>query len=342
MFAPSRRGGNNKKRARTDSEDISKEDDDPPRSLARSTAEVTSGEENPAQTFPYPQPPPQPRHLSVHNLLGHSPPPARYLQQFGHTSSSTHSSPQTSFSAEHATPQTRPTLPSIQSHTATGYADSPPSPRRKRMANPPLHAADPSSIVVADMRNESDALQILALASGQAANREGEEERSDRYDGQSAAGTVDSTGMGGHQQQMRGIPSSPEKEIQLAKLAQFPLVKMGILSVEQTRRLVDMFFKCHHHFFVSFPTFFRRQYIYIYIREKLTLGSSQLFRRTASQGLLNNYPCLHKMKSTFWQPSSSFRAGWKTRQRCERSMSAHGQSCVDGSPRSNVSVNRLP
>ncbi|ADV23934.1 specific RNA polymerase II transcription factor, putative [Cryptococcus gattii WM276] len=254
VFAPSRRGGNNKKRARTDSEDISKEDDDPPRSLARSTAEVTSGEENPAQTFPYPQPPPQPRHLSVHNLLGHSPPPARYLQQFGHTSSSTHSSPQTSFSAEHATPQTRPTLPSIQSHTATGYADSPPSPRRKRMANPPLHAADPSSIVVADMRNESDALQILALASGQAANREGEEERSDRYDGQSAAGTVDSTGMGGHQQQMRGIPSSPEKEIQLAKLAQFPLVKMGILSVEQTRRLVDMFFKCHHHFFPIIPS----------------------------------------------------------------------------------------
>lgn len=312
MFAPSRRGGNNKKRARTDSEDISREDEDPPRPLGRSTAEVTSGEEHSSQTFPYPQPPPQPRHPSVHNLLGHSPPPARYRQHFGHTSSSSQSSPQTSFSADHATPQTRPTLSNVQSHTATGYPDSPPSPRRRRTANPPLHAADPSSIVVADMRNESDALQILALASGQAANRDGEEERSDRHDGHSVPGTVDSTGMGGHQQQMRGAPSSPEKEMQLAKLAQFPLVKLGILSVEQTTRLVDMFFKCHHHFFVSVSASCIAQ---LKIQKMLTLNFSQLFPRMASQGRLNNYPSLPKTKNTFWRPSSSFRAGWKTRQR---------------------------
>ena len=98
-----------------------------------------------------------------------------------------------------------------------GVSDTP-SPKRRRLhLNPPMQASDPSSIVVADMQNESDALQILALASGQ----------------------------GVRQQSGRAGPAP------LANLADFPLVRLGILDPSQLITLIDSFFQNHHHFFVS-------------------------------------------------------------------------------------------
>jgi hypothetical protein len=89
------------------------------------------------------------------------------------------------------------------------------SPKRRRLhLNPPLHAADPSSIVVADMQNESDALHILALA-GQ--------------------GRLESTA---HKQ--------PTKS-----LREYPLVKLGIVTELQVLNLSEVFFRCHHHLYVS-------------------------------------------------------------------------------------------
>jgi hypothetical protein len=106
------------------------------------------------------------------------------------------------------------------------------SPKRRRLhLNPPLHAADPSSIVVADMQNESDALHILALASGAGERRALVETRTHRvvHPGQSKT----PTGLEG-----------------------FALIKLGITDSEQVRNLADTFFKYHHHLFVSKPLVF--------------------------------------------------------------------------------------
>jgi hypothetical protein len=66
------------------------------------------------------------------------------------------------------------------------------------------------------MQNESDALHILALASGEQNNQR------KAYD----HGTVN-------------------------HLADFALVKLGILTTGQVKELSEMFFKFHHHLFVS-------------------------------------------------------------------------------------------
>jgi hypothetical protein len=79
-----------------------------------------------------------------------------------------------------------------------------------------MQASDPSSIVVADMQNESDALQILALASGQGLREQGGK--------------------------LGPVPT--------ASLTDFPLVKLGILDPTQLILLTDGFFQHHHHFFV--------------------------------------------------------------------------------------------
>lgn len=93
---------------------------------------------------------------------------------------------------------------------------SPPSPKRRRLhLNPPLKASDPSSIVVADMQNESDALQILAMASGNAGSKAKE------------------------------IPGG------MSDLGVFPLVQMGIVNTGQVAMLTEAFFQHHHHFFAS-------------------------------------------------------------------------------------------
>jgi len=99
-----------------------------------------------------------------------------------------------------------------------GGSSNTPSPKRRRLhLNPPLQVSDPSSIVVADMQNESDALQILALASGH-----------------------------GH----KGSGSTPGQS-STASLADFALVRLGILDTTQLLTLAEAFFLHHHHFFVS-------------------------------------------------------------------------------------------
>lgn len=100
------------------------------------------------------------------------------------------------------------------------------SPKRRRLhLNPPLHAADPSSIVVADMQNESDALHILALASGRAKGQ-----RQSRSPSKTASAK----------------PKGPIKA-----LKDFPLVKLGIVTELQIINLSEVFFRCHHHLYVS-------------------------------------------------------------------------------------------
>ena len=118
---------------------------------------------------------------------------------------------------------------------------STPSPKRRRLhLNPPLHAADPSSIVVADMQNESDALHILALASGQAESRdEGDVQRSRSQ----SKGPDASRNVSGHITQ--------KSKRKTAKLADFALIKLGIIDESQTATLTEKFFRFHHHLFVS-------------------------------------------------------------------------------------------
>jgi hypothetical protein len=107
-----------------------------------------------------------------------------------------------------------------------------PSPKRRRLhMNPPLRAADPSSIVVADMQNESDALHILAVASGQAGR-----------------GRKQNTDKGATR---RTRSHRDEKRKDAADLADFALIKLGIVDEEQVTRLTETFFRYHHHLFVS-------------------------------------------------------------------------------------------
>lgn len=117
---------------------------------------------------------------------------------------------------------------------------STPSPKRRRLhLHPPVPAGDPSSIVVADMQNESDALHILALASQHGERNVNEDDR-------------------GRQPE----PSLPDRQDKgkgrgdgLADLGDFALIKLGIASKEQVIRLTDIFFKCHHHLLVrTLPT----------------------------------------------------------------------------------------
>jgi hypothetical protein len=155
-------------------------------------------------------------------------------------------------------PQTNP-YPHLAEVSPVGHADPPsagpshtdstprlhmphppsrtPSPKRRRLhLNPPLHAADPSSIVVADMQNESDALHILALASGQARD---DSQRSSAQRSRSESKVADTK---------RGLQRSDRKP---KDLGEFALIKLGIVSVGQVMALAEKFFKFHHHLFVS-------------------------------------------------------------------------------------------
>jgi len=101
----------------------------------------------------------------------------------------------------------------LQSPLYPESADTP-SPKRRRL-DPP-HQDDPSSIVIADMQNESDALNILAVASARK-SPEASKAGSSRRDA----------------------------------LSEFALIKSGIVDEEQTSRLAETFFRFHHHLFVS-------------------------------------------------------------------------------------------
>ncbi|WWD19773.1 hypothetical protein CI109_104237 [Kwoniella shandongensis] len=283
VFAPSRRGGNNRKRPMktSDDEEMSDSDVKPEggggggRSSSRSAAAVELTSSHPAQTFPYPNPPRVHRRMSssslVHHPMRQSPPAPTSSSSYYHHhsfskpatgSSSSHFSPMTS-SSTHGTPQTRtgqsqhPALPPV----GRGKPSTTPSPKRRRLhLNPPLHATDPSSIVVADMRNESDALQILALASGQAAIQDDLEEEQDIRNGSGRDGGAKL--LSGTMGLNLGIDAFADKSsekglsptvTQPASLGHFPLVKLGILSEDQVTRLTEHFFRCHHHLFPMVP-----------------------------------------------------------------------------------------
>jgi hypothetical protein len=189
--------------------------------------------------YPLPQHPPNTepiRHsFSIQDLL--QPSPGQHgphaTNYFGIPSTSTQFSP-----ADHSTP-------SQPSHTPLGSSipsmqpgpRATPSPKRRRLhLHPPVPAGDPSSIVVADMQNESDALHILALASQHGERKNGDDER-------------------GNKPQVDYMPDRQDKGKgragEVADLGNFALIKLGIASREQVVRLTDIFFKCHHHLLVS-------------------------------------------------------------------------------------------
>lgn len=116
-----------------------------------------------------------------------------------------------------------------------------PSPKRRRLhLNPPLHAADPSSIVVADMQNEGDALHILALASGQSSGR----------DGNSSLGVNQVS----HSTANHDAGRPAEREASEPLLQDFPFIKLGLMDIGEVEHLSGVFFKFHHHLFVSHIT----------------------------------------------------------------------------------------
>lgn len=131
-------------------------------------------------------------------------------------------------------------------HSKTHPSSTSPAQKRRRLhLNPPLHAADPSSIVVADMQNESDALHILAMASEEAgkggANRKRKRERN-------GSGTDSGESqLHGSRRQSRIERASAEAP----DLNNFALVKLGIISPDEVARLTDAFYHYHHHIFVS-------------------------------------------------------------------------------------------
>ncbi|KAK4689241.1 hypothetical protein P7C73_g879, partial [Tremellales sp. Uapishka_1] len=235
LFAPSRRGGNNaKKRQRNDEEDSPE--------LEKYEGGGTSADGLPYAEYGFPspqqrtatshsvslplpiQPIPPPRHASygstsLQALLQPSPTTKAYpleqspgqLHNPGSTSTATHYSPDTGTDqspAHHASSQQPP-------RRRRSGSSSPNQKRRKLHMNPPMRAADPSSIVVADMQNESDALHILALAS------ERDEDASGGTRGQGEEGRKSSTKVGATARKTS------------ADLKDFPLVKLGIVNADQ-------------------------------------------------------------------------------------------------------------
>ena len=185
--------------------------------------------------YPLPQYPantePTRQSFSIQDLLQPSPGqhghPSNY---YGIPSTSTQFSP-----ADHSTPSQPSHTPlgsSIPSMQPAGHAT--PSPKRRRLhLHPPVPAGDPSSIVVADMQNESDALHILALASQHGERKNGDDDR------------------GNKPQPMPDRQDKGKSRADVAaNLSDFALVKLGIASKDQVIRLTDIFFKCHHHLLV--------------------------------------------------------------------------------------------
>lgn len=145
-------------------------------------------------------------------------------------------SPAHTVSPAHSTNQ--PPTPHNQNHQAGAGRHLPPpgegstSPKRRRLhLNPPLHAADPSSIVVADMQNESDALHILAMASDAGRGKGKGQQRRSRSPSKAAS-----------------ISRGPRP---IKPLTEFPLIKLGIVREDQVVMLSEVFFRCHHHLYVS-------------------------------------------------------------------------------------------
>lgn len=127
---------------------------------------------------------------------------------------------------------------SISGHSMRHERERPRSPdtkRRRLHLGPSLQTTDPSSIVVADMQNESDALHILALASAGRPSSEGSK----------------SPRLAAARAPVRRRFESP------ARIEDFALIRLGIVDEETVTRLTNVFFRFHHHFFVSCSDFLR-------------------------------------------------------------------------------------
>ncbi|WRT70083.1 uncharacterized protein IL334_007077 [Kwoniella shivajii] len=250
VFAPSRRGGNNRKR------DLKESMDDSDGDVKK---DISSHDVNPhiqatnepiyPQTFPYPYPP-----GSQIPAASSSSRPSPSYPYHGPNTGSTGSnlSPITNTST-HTPPSARPAFshhvpPSASRDVPEKSSTSTPSPKRRRLhLNPPLHDSDPSSIVVADMQNESDALQILALASGQVSTKEslvgGRGRRNQETYMHEKSGNAATVGDMLNFKQFFERRQSDEVPI----LEDYPLIKLGILNGDQALRLVNLYFRCHHH-----------------------------------------------------------------------------------------------
>jgi hypothetical protein len=94
------------------------------------------------------------------------------------------------------------------------------------------------------MQNESDALHILALASGQAVRDDDDHQTQDSAQrSRSQSKVMDTMGQ--------ISPRQTSRKREPKHLTQFALIKLGILSADQVVSLADKFFKFHHHLFVS-------------------------------------------------------------------------------------------
>jgi hypothetical protein len=218
VFAPSRRGGNNAKRRR-DTDD----------SASATGGSGTRFDQPPPQhQHSYPQPP----HVDV---LNPSPKNDAYL--FNHPSASSNDlSPATTGPSprmQHAHLQPA----SVGSSAGGGGSSAAPgdTKRRRLHLNPPLHTSDPSSIVVADVQNESDALHILALASANRPQSSGA--KSPRH----------------RPQHSGAITPAQRAPLAAARIEDFALVRLGIVNEGQVSRLTSAFFLYYHHLFVSEP-----------------------------------------------------------------------------------------
>ncbi|BEI94648.1 uncharacterized protein CcaverHIS019_0702290 [Cutaneotrichosporon cavernicola] len=219
VFAPSRRGGNNSKRRR--------ETDDSTPAIAGAGPQFDHPPPAPQQQHSYPAPP----HVDV---LNPSPKNDTYL--FNHPSVSSNEMSPATTGPSPLTAHAHLQPGSVGSSNHGGSSHAPGDTKRRRLhLNPPLHTSDPSSIVVADVQNESDALHILALASANRPPSSGAQSP-------------------GHRPQHSGtITPAHRAPLAAARIEDFDLVRLGIVNEGQVSRLTSAFFLYYHHLFPMVP-----------------------------------------------------------------------------------------
>lgn len=192
IFAPSRRGGNNAKRKRDDHEPSSSQHNSfgDPKSSSAPWYDNRAPSNDPSPTIPGP-------------------------------------SPGTSSSLPRQTTYQYDVPTGASMSSGKSYEDSPTSSLDKRSKLPRPEA---SSILQAGMQNESDALQILAIAAGRPSTEESRRRRP----------TFSS-----------GAVTPARAREQPARIEDFALVKLGIVDGEQVWKLVNAFFRYYHHLVVS-------------------------------------------------------------------------------------------
>ncbi|WOO81900.1 Transcriptional activator ARO80 [Vanrija pseudolonga] len=227
VFAPSRRGGNNAKKRR-DAEAAAGNGGGSSGGGGGGSLGLTTG-------APLPPPHRAPPSAYPPNVDVLNPSPKTEVYLFNHPSvSSTDMSPGTDPSPIAMLSDAG--RDSISGHSMRHERErerprSPDTKRRRLHLGPSLQTTDPSSIVVADMQNESDALHILALAS---------------------AGRPSSEGSKSPRQAAARAPVRRRFESP-ARIEDFALIRLGIVDEETVTRLTNVFFRFHHHFFPMVP-----------------------------------------------------------------------------------------